>query len=390
MFVFEKTADNTLNSQYNVFLDAEEFYFRVIDANTSTINEAKFVTTDELTNSEWHHVTAVYDGTNQNVYLDAELVATQPQTETLVENPNGPSYIGAFAPGNGYFFNGILDDIRIYNDAVHQDLIPSLQNVLGIDTSKVNLTPYILDYTVTDSSGNTTTVQREVVVSNDENPPVLTLAGQAVVTIQVGDTYNDEGAIAYDEEEDRVLSSFIVRTGTVDTQTPGTYTLTYNVKDSSGNSAIPVSRTVIVEEGNTFEAWVASTPLSSLDPTLQDPEADPDSDGHKNLLEYALGTEPTVGDSSKHLSAAKTDTGHLIIQYVRRKTLDTKVTIKAQLTTNLTDPNSWDENALTESLDTDQSGLTAEFERIQVQANTAIASEPQGQQFIRILVEKSN
>jgi len=75
--------------------------------------------------------------------------------------------------------------------------------------------------------------------------PVITLIGTSTVNIIVGDTYIDAGATAFDAEDHDITSS-IVRTGSVATSTVGTYTLTFNVTDSGGLSAVPVSRTIIV------------------------------------------------------------------------------------------------------------------------------------------------
>ena len=44
------------------------------------------------------------------------------------------------------------------------------------------------------------------------------------------------------------LTSNVVTTGTVDTTTPGTYTLTYTVSDAAGNGATTQQRTITVED----------------------------------------------------------------------------------------------------------------------------------------------
>ena len=79
----------------------------------------------------------------------------------------------------------------------------------------------------------------------DTVAPVLTLLGSSVVNITVGDTYTDAGATASDNV-DGDISANIVVTGSVDANTVGTYTLTYNVSDAAGNAASPITRTVNV------------------------------------------------------------------------------------------------------------------------------------------------
>ena len=80
----------------------------------------------------------------------------------------------------------------------------------------------------------------------DEVAPVITLAGNASITLEVGDSFTDPGATAQDAVDGDLTSSIVV-TGTVDLNTVGTYTLTYNVSDGAGNAAVEVVRTVIVE-----------------------------------------------------------------------------------------------------------------------------------------------
>ena len=83
--------------------------------------------------------------------------------------------------------------------------------------------------------------------SIDTIKPVITLVGEATVTLTVGDSYSDAGATASDDVDGDITSDINV-TSTVDTTTAGTYSVKYNVKDSAGNVADEVSRVVIVNE----------------------------------------------------------------------------------------------------------------------------------------------
>ena len=79
----------------------------------------------------------------------------------------------------------------------------------------------------------------------DTVAPVITLWGNSPVTVTVGLPYVDDGAGAWDVY-DGSLTSQIVVVNPVNTARVGTYTVTYNVKDSSGNAAVEVTRTVNV------------------------------------------------------------------------------------------------------------------------------------------------
>lgn len=80
--------------------------------------------------------------------------------------------------------------------------------------------------------------------------PVITLLGDAVERHILNTAYVDAGATATDNVDGSITGS-IVPTSTVDANSIGFYTVTYNVNDAAGNSAIPVVRSVLV---NTAEA----------------------------------------------------------------------------------------------------------------------------------------
>jgi hypothetical protein len=66
---------------------------------------------------QWHHVAAVYDGTNMFLYVDGALDVSQPATGTISQN-SSPVCIGQTAQSTGYFFKGLIDEASIYNRAL--------------------------------------------------------------------------------------------------------------------------------------------------------------------------------------------------------------------------------------------------------------------------------
>ena len=105
---------------------------------------------------------------------------------------------------------------------------------------------YTLQYDVSDSVGNKAPTQtRTVIVIGDDTPPTITLKGDKTITIEAGLTYVDPGYTATDNRDGNITDMVTV-TGTVDTNIPGTYTIQYDVIDSSSNAAIQQIRTVTV------------------------------------------------------------------------------------------------------------------------------------------------
>lgn len=82
-------------------------------------------------------------------------------------------------------------------------------------------------------------------VEADVTPPVITLLGSTPVNLTVGDVYADAGATAEDDVDGDITGN-IVTVNSVDTNTVGTYVVTYNVEDAAGNPATEVTRTVNV------------------------------------------------------------------------------------------------------------------------------------------------
>ena len=107
---------------------------------------------------------------------------------------------------------------------------------------------YTLVYTVSDSAGNRAQATRVVEVTeaavDDTTPPVITLPGENPMTLNVGDTFVDPGAEAFDDVDGN-LSDRIRVDGGVDTSVAGRYTIVYTVSDRAGNEA-NATRTVDV------------------------------------------------------------------------------------------------------------------------------------------------
>ena len=100
-------------------------------------------------------------------------------------------------------------------------------------------------YSVTDSSGNTAQAVRDIFY-DDPVAPELTLSGEEIVQVKLGDSYVEPGYLAADNVDGDITAQVTVE-GNVDTSTTGRYTLTYTATDGFGNS-VSCSRLVKVVE----------------------------------------------------------------------------------------------------------------------------------------------
>ncbi len=80
---------------------------------------------------------------------------------------------------------------------------------------------------------------------SDKVKPIITLTGESTITLNIGQTFIDAGAIATDDKDGNISANIKI-TSTVDTSIVGNYTVKYNVSDMAGNKADEVIRNVKV------------------------------------------------------------------------------------------------------------------------------------------------
>ncbi len=104
-------------------------------------------------------------------------------------------------------------------------------------------------YTVEDSSGNRYETSRQIIY-DDPVAPEITLLGDAEITVSAGKSFVDPGFTAIDNCDGDITDRVVV-SGGIDPYLPGSYTISYTVEDSYGNTAT-ASRTVTVSAGGLY------------------------------------------------------------------------------------------------------------------------------------------
>lgn len=121
---------------------------------------------------------------------------------------------------------------------------------------------YVILYEVSDNAGQVATPVTRTVEVVDTTAPVITLNGDAALTLECGAPYTEAGATATDGC-DGDLDVTIV--GTVDITTPADYPILYQAVDAEGNEAIALTRVVTVADTVVPEITV----LGSLSVTVE-------------------------------------------------------------------------------------------------------------------------
>lgn len=118
-------------------------------------------------------------------------------------------------------------------------------SVSGIDLSGLDDGQLSISLAMSDVLGNSGSAVGDASARLDATPPVVSLLGEAPLTIEIGSVFSDPGASAADNIDGN-LDAMVVGTGSVDTSAVGAYLLSYDVSDAAGNPAITVQRQVNV------------------------------------------------------------------------------------------------------------------------------------------------
>ena len=103
----------------------DKLYFQGGDGTTwPSLNVASDGT---LTDTDWHHLAGTFDGTTGRLYLDGVATGTPDTSGSLVTN-NLNLYIGRNTDPDvaTTYFNGLIDDVRIYNRALSAQEVKQL------------------------------------------------------------------------------------------------------------------------------------------------------------------------------------------------------------------------------------------------------------------------
>jgi len=138
---------------------------------------------------------------------------------------------------------------KLFNDTFYHahdladgDITNKVQISGNLDVYKLGT--YVRDYYVEDAAGLSAMAHRTLIVV-DNAAPDITLNGSNPMYLEIMKTFNDPGATYSDNYWPNNKIVYAV-TGLVDNTKVGTYTITYQVTDYSGNGPNTITRNVIV------------------------------------------------------------------------------------------------------------------------------------------------
>ena len=151
--IIDKTTVSGSDAYMIDFRPSQQIRFIVANAgsNGQTQAQSDAVFTN---NNQWYHFVVTYDNNNVRFYKDGLIINTKIQTGSSINNSN-PLRFGANSLLNGDWFNGKLDDIRIYNRALTDTEVQQLYQAEAPPTDITTglVAHYKMDGDAQDASG---------------------------------------------------------------------------------------------------------------------------------------------------------------------------------------------------------------------------------------------
>jgi len=153
-------VDFDRSEYYNLFVrgDNGQVGFSTTD-NGGTIHD--FYSTTSINDGNWHHIVAVYDGTDKIIYIDGVENVRNVNSHGGNNLGSGNTRFGFIGDGseatafngtrNNYYYNGSVNEIRIWNTARTSAQISANKDVC-LTGSEIGLTAY---YNINEATGST-------------------------------------------------------------------------------------------------------------------------------------------------------------------------------------------------------------------------------------------
>ena len=124
--VLHRSFDSSIgNSEYWMGVaDGTDYLVATIGARVGGVGWAAGQTTIKAELGIWYHLLASWNGSVVKVYVDGKYIKSY--SLASYSNLTTPTRFGSSSDGTTYRFNGIIDDVRIYNEALSQAQIKQL------------------------------------------------------------------------------------------------------------------------------------------------------------------------------------------------------------------------------------------------------------------------
>ena len=115
-FLFEK---GNVNTQYSLFIEGSNntINFRQYLTNLSNFSTITIPTSTNINTTNWFQIVGTFTSGSRCIYINGVLKNSDTRTGTIATNTNGASIAtyGGFNGSRGYYYNGNIGSVRVYN-----------------------------------------------------------------------------------------------------------------------------------------------------------------------------------------------------------------------------------------------------------------------------------
>ncbi|HSU52438.1 MAG TPA: LamG-like jellyroll fold domain-containing protein, partial [Candidatus Dormibacteraeota bacterium] len=268
--VCKRVNINTDNAYTTYLKAADKRIYVDIDSSNN-----RFSSTTLIQTGVWYHVALVFDGSLPSsqraaLYINGVLDTTATESSSVIPDYSSGVMLGNTHVGAANWFKGMLDEVRFYRRAL------SSGEVLALTSP--NFAPSIIAGPIgAATNGSSSSISGRVV--DDGKGGTLT-AHWSQVTGPGTASFANNNLVATSVSFNR----------------SGNYVLRLSGSDSQAEMSADLPVTV-QPNFNIYEDWITQFFPGTSDPAIIGSDADPDSDGAANLLEFALGMNPTNSDA---------------------------------------------------------------------------------------------
>ncbi len=237
----------------------------------------RFTSNARIDLGAWRHVALVFDGSKPpsgraSLYIDGALDKTATESSAAVPDYTSSLRAGLTHAGASTWLAGRLDDIRFFQRA----LPPGEISVLA---GSVNFAPSVTAGPAPAAvRGESASLQGAV--SDDGKGGPLSSAWSQV---------SGPGAVAFGDPASAATSAVFSE--------PGSYLLRLSASDSTAETSAHLAVSVSPNP-NVYADWIAAAFPGETDPGVIGALADSEGDSIQNLMEFALGLDPSVSDAA--------------------------------------------------------------------------------------------
>jgi len=225
-------------------------------------NRQEFSTTQTITTGQWYHIVGTYDGSAMKVYINGTQDPTTLSISGSISTYSTNLTIGRWSPVP-HFFNGIIDEVRIYNRALSDSEVKAnYEASKAPPPPQLTLTKSLSPSTITEGESTTVTLRVENTGGDAKSVKITDTIPQGF-TIIISSASQEYAALKATESR---TFHYTVKPGGAGNFVSEKATATYS--DDNGNSYTASSNTVLISVSASAIQPYTNSPTAGATPAI--------------------------------------------------------------------------------------------------------------------------